>query len=82
MPRRARLDSPGTLHHVMIRGIEQRRVVDDDTDRNDFVRRLGTVAVETRTPIYGWALMSNHAHLLLCSGAMGLATFMRRLLTG
>jgi hypothetical protein len=25
MPRRARLDAPGTLHHVMVRGIERRR---------------------------------------------------------
>jgi len=82
MPRQARLDSPGTLHHVMIRGIEKRRIVDDDTDRRDFVRRLGTLAEETRTPIYAWALMSNHAHLLLCSGVLGLAKFMRRLLTG
>ena len=82
MPRQARLDSPGTLHHVMIRGIEKRRIVDDDTDRRDFVRRLGTLAEETRTPIYAWALMTNHAHLLLCSGALGLAKFMRRLLTG
>jgi len=82
MPRQARLDSPGTLHHVMIRGIEKRRIVDDDVDRHDFVRRLGALAEETRTPIYAWALMSNHAHLLLCSGAMGLAKFMRRLLTG
>jgi len=82
MPRQARLDSPGTLHHVMIRGIEKRRIIDDDTDRRDFVRRLGTLAEETRTPIYAWALMSNHAHLLLCSGVLGLAQFMRRLLTG
>jgi len=28
MPRQARLDSPGTLHHVLIRGIERRRIVD------------------------------------------------------
>ena len=26
--------------------------------------------------------MSNHAHLLVCSGTAGLAKFMRRLLTG
>jgi len=25
MPRQARLDAPGTLHHVIIRGIEQRK---------------------------------------------------------
>ena len=66
----------------MIRGIEKRRIVDDDADRRDFVRRLGALAEETRTPIYAWALMSNHAHILLCSGALGLAKFMRRLLTG
>ena len=82
MPRQSRLDSPGTLHHVMIRGIEKKRIVLDEQDRNDFVRRLGLLAVETKTAVYAWALMSNHAHLLVCSGAMGLAKFMRRLLTG
>ena len=82
MPRQARLDSPGTLHHVMIRGIEKKRIVLDEQDRKDFVRRLGLLAVETKTAVYAWALMSNHAHLLVCSGAVGLAKFMRRLLTG
>jgi putative transposase len=28
MPRRARLDAPGTLHHVIIRGIEKHKMVD------------------------------------------------------
>ncbi|MGH6792941.1 MAG: transposase, partial [Methyloceanibacter sp.] len=51
-------------------------------DRSNFVRRLRALAEETRTPIYAWALMSNHVHILLCSGALGLAKFMRRLLTG
>jgi hypothetical protein len=32
MPRRARLDAPGTLHHVIVRGIETRRIVNDDSD--------------------------------------------------
>jgi putative transposase len=82
MPRQARLDSPGTLHHVMIRGIEKRRIIADEHDRKDFVRRLGLLAQETKTPVYAWALMSNHAHLLVCSGILGLAKFMRRLLTG
>src|SRR3989337_4127399 len=82
MPRQARLDSPGTLHHVMIRGIEGRRIVDDDQDRSDFVLRLGDLAAASGTPIYAWALMSNHAHILLSSGVLGLAPFMRRFLTG
>jgi REP element-mobilizing transposase RayT len=82
MPRQARLDSPGTLHHVIVRGINKRRIVDDEEDRKDFVQRLAGLAEETQTVVYAWALMDNHAHLLVCSGPTGLAKFMRRLLTG
>jgi putative transposase len=82
MPRQPRLDSLGTLHHVIIRGIEQRRIVDDIKDRDRFVSRLGECALGTQTKIYAWALMTNHAHILLHSGPRGLASFMRRFLTG
>ena len=40
MPRQARLDAPGVLHHVMARGIERGVVFRDDADREDFVQRL------------------------------------------
>jgi hypothetical protein len=33
MLRQARLDAVGTLHYVIIRGIEKRRIVDDEQDR-------------------------------------------------
>ena len=82
MPRRARLDAPGTLHHVIVRGIERRRIVDDTADRKSFVERLGELADGTETSIYAWALMTNHAHILLRSSQIGLSGFMRRLLTG
>ena len=36
----------------------------------------------TGTTLYAWAVLPNHAHLLLRSGAQGLPRFMRRLLTG
>jgi putative transposase len=82
VPRQARLDAPGTLHHVILWGIERRRIVDDDKDRKNFVSRLGNLANETGTRIYAWSLMTNHAHLLLRSGLLGLPKYMRRLLTG
>ena len=82
MPRGPRLDAPGTLHHVIVRGIEKRKIIDDDTDREDFVTRMGAIALDTRTSIYAWALMTNHAHILLRSSSVGLPTFMRRLLSG
>lgn len=82
MPRGPRLDAPGTLHHVIVRGIERRVIVDDDKDREDFVTRMGLIALDTETSIYAWALMTNHAHILLRSSTAGLPTFMRRFLTG
>ena len=82
MPRGARLDAPGTLHHVIVRGIERGNIVKDDQDRDNFVSRLGELAKKTSTSIYGWALLSNHAHILLRSGVAGLPTLMRRLLSG
>ena len=82
MPRQARLDASGTLHHVIIRGIEKRRIVNNQKDQEDFVSRLGEVATDTKTGIYAWSLMTNHAHFLLRSGPLGLSQFMRRLLTG
>jgi putative transposase len=81
MPRQARLDSPGTLHHVIVRGIEQRHIVDDDNDRKNFVDRMGSRAAETGTAIYAWALLTNHAHILLRSGPLGLSKYMKRFLT-
>ena len=36
MPRLARLDAPGVLHHIMIRGIERRNIFRVKTDREDF----------------------------------------------
>ena len=82
MPRRARLDAPGTLHHVIVRGIEKRWIVNDVADRQNFVKRLGELSVGTKTTIYAWSLMTNHAHIFLRSSEIGLSGFMRRLLTG
>jgi REP element-mobilizing transposase RayT len=76
------LDSAGTLHHIILRGIEKRQIFDDDLDRETFVNRMGQLALETKTKIYAWSLMTNHAHLLMRSGPEGLPQYMRRLLTG
>ena len=82
MLRGARLDAPETLHHVMVRGIEIRNIVDDDDDRENFVTRIGELGLDTGTSIFAWALIDDHAHILLKSGAAGLPAFMRRLLGG
>jgi hypothetical protein len=40
MPRGPRLDIPGALHHVMVRGLEARKIFLDDRDREDFLQRI------------------------------------------
>jgi REP element-mobilizing transposase RayT len=66
----------------MVRGIEKRRIVDDVADRQNFVQRMEELSDDTKTTIYAWALLTNHAHILSRSSETGLSGFMRRLLTG
>jgi putative transposase len=82
MPRLARLDAPGAIHHVIIRGIERRNIFRDNEDRDDMIDRLADLLPATTTTCYAWAFLPNHAHFLLRSGDAGLPTLMRRLLTG
>ncbi|MGD0919212.1 MAG: hypothetical protein ABSB22_22450 [Thermodesulfobacteriota bacterium] len=81
MPRQAWLEASGTLHHVVIRGIERGRIIQDDQDRKHFVSRLVTLYRRQKRQ-YTWSLMTNHAHMLLRSGPSGFPKFSRRLLTG
>lgn len=82
MPRQARLDVPGLLHHVMARGIEGREIFRLNKERDEFLERLAEMASEKGGPtVYAWALMSNHFHLLVRPAEMHLATLMQRLMT-
>ena len=82
MPRQSRIDAPGALHHVIVRGIARRKVFFDDTDRGRFLDRLGSILHDRDTACFAWALIPNHFHLLLRTGTVPLSNVMRRLLTG
>jgi putative transposase len=82
MPRKARIDAPGALHHVIIRGIEQRNIFRSDYDRNNFLNRLPVLISETTINCYAWAMLDNHVHLLLRTGSAPISVFMSRLFTG
>jgi putative transposase len=66
----------------MVRGIERRLIFRDDADRVDFTQRLGRLAESGAFIVYAWALLPNHAHLLVRTGDLTLARTMRSLLTG
>ena len=82
MPRLARLDAPGVLQHVIIRGIERKDIFRDTADKDNFTDRLAHLVPATQTFCYAWVLMTNHAHFLFRSGPDGLVKLMQRLLTG
>ena len=82
MPRKPRIDASGALQHIIVRGIERKKIFLDDADRDAFLGRLGQVLIETRTDCLAWALLPNHGHFLLRTGLSAISTVMQRLLTG
>ena len=60
MLRQARLDAPGTVHHVMARGIEGVDIFRTDKDRENFLSRLAEHCGAEALKVYAWALLSNH----------------------
>lgn len=82
MPRQARLDAPGTLHHVIGHGIERSKIFRNDFDRADFLGRVEDLSREGSWIVYAWAFLSKHFHLLTRTGKQGLSKSMRKLLTG
>jgi len=82
MPRKARIDIPGCLYHVIARGIERRKIFLDNEDRADFLARLSFALDKTDGKCLAWCLMPNHFHLLILRGKGTLSELMRRLMTG
>ncbi len=81
MPRQARLDVPGALHHIMVRGINKSAIFEDDQDRARFLEKLDQTVSEGKCAVYAWVLMGNHVHILFKSGQDGISAVMRKLLT-
>ena len=82
MPRHRRIDCPGVVHHVIVRGIERRKIFFDENDNHEFLKRLERALLQTGCQCYAWALMSNHFHLLIRTGDKSLSDLMRSLQTG
>jgi len=82
MARAGRLDAPGVAHHVMMRGIERRRIFRSDEDRLDFLARLDRLLPEEGWRCFAWVVMPNHVHLVIQSAQGGLSRLMARLNTG
>ncbi|MFC1461716.1 transposase [Verrucomicrobiota bacterium] len=82
MSRKLRVQFPGAIYHVTIRGVERRTIFMDDRDRERFFSRLADGVELDDVRIYMFCLMSNHAHLVVETPRANLDQFMHRLQTG
>lgn len=81
MARKLRVEYEGAIYHVVIRGVDRRRLFDDEADRERLVGRLSAYAVEYGVRVYLYCLMTNHVHLLVETPQANLGRFMHRLQT-
>ena len=65
MPREARMKSESGIYHVMMRGINQQLILEDDEDNIKFLRVLKDYKEVCEYKIIAYCLMGNHIHLLI-----------------
>jgi putative transposase len=79
MARPLRLQFADSIHHVMSRGIEGRRICVDRVDRNIWLQILDRAAQRFRWQVFAFCLLDNHYHLFLRTPEGGLSPGMRQL---
>src|SRR5438093_11279170 len=64
MSRPLRLEYPGSLLHVTVRGNDRQNIFCDDYDRESFLDLLGKCVNRFAWILRSYALMTNHFHLV------------------
>lgn len=70
MPCKPRIDAPGALHHVVVRGIMGQRIFLDDADKTNFLWRLNVLLKDSGIKCYAWETLDNHFHHFLRTGTV------------
>lgn len=65
MPRRARELSSTGIYHIMLRGINQQQIMEDQEDHEKFIEILQDCKLISGYNLYAYCLMGNHLHLLV-----------------
>jgi len=77
MARKARVESPGALYHVLDRGDRREAIFRDDRDRERFLETLGEGCGRTGWLVHAFVLMGNHYHLFVETPQANLVAGMR-----
>ncbi len=79
MPRVRRYESPGAVHHVILRGNQGRPIFYSDAERCRFCLLLQEGVERYGHRILAFCLMSNHVHLAIQQGEQGLSKAMQNI---
>jgi len=82
MARQLRIEYPGAIYHVTVRGNAQQNIFRDDKDRYLLYARLAESVRTYAVRVYVFCLMDNHLHLVLETPGANLGRFMQSVLTG
>ena len=79
MPRQPRQKSSTGIYHVMLRGINQQVIFEDNEDYSKFLETIEKYKTVSGYKIFAYCLMSNHIHLLLKVEKEDLDLIMKRI---
>ncbi len=65
MPRLPRQKSESGIYHIMLRGINQQAIFEDEEDNQKFIETLKSYKAVSGYKVFAYCLMSNHIHILL-----------------
>jgi len=82
MARKLRVQFPGVIYHITLRGVGRCNIFLDDRDRERFVERIADGVEIDEVRVYMFCLMTNHVHLLVETPMGNLSRFMHRMETG
>lgn len=68
MGRKARFDADGTCHHIIVKGINNSYIFNDDVAKDLYINLLKKYREEHDIKIFAYCVMDNHCHLLIQSG--------------
>ncbi len=79
MPRSSREKSINGTYHVMLRGINQQQIFEDNEDYEKFLSILSYCKTISKFELFAYCLMGNHIHLLIKEGKEPLELLMKRI---
>ena len=79
MPRQARKKAESGIYHIMLRGINQQQIFEDDEDNEKFLEILKECKERSGFQLLAYCLMGNHVHLLMKEGEEPLEQVFKRI---